>query len=49
MTSAPTMPATGSIHSQPNQRAASNPAMTRTDTAASASTWTTAARMLLSR
>ena len=44
-----TMPARGSIRSQPSVRASSNLAMTRTDTAAFARTWMIAARMLLSR
>ena len=36
MTSAPTMPASGSIHSQPKARASIRPTMTSTETAASA-------------
>ena len=49
MTQAPTMPASGSIQSQPKARASNRPTMTSTDTAASAMTWMMAARMLLSR
>src|ERR1700720_182977 len=47
MTQAPTMPARGSIHSQPNRRASARPTMTRNDTAASATTWMMAARILV--
>ncbi len=49
ITSAPIRPASGSIQSQPNVRASTSPTITRTETAASAITWMTAARMLLSR
>ena len=43
------MPASGSIHSQPKARGQHSPTITSTETAASAMTWTMAARMLLSR
>src|SRR5271166_4433873 len=49
MTNAPTMPAAGSIHSQPKARARTRPTMTVTETAASPMTWMKAARRLLSR
>ena len=49
MAQAPTMPASESIHSQPKARASSNPTMTSTGIAASARTWMTATRTLLSR
>jgi ABC-type antimicrobial peptide transport system permease subunit len=39
ITRAPTMPASGSIHSQPNIFARVNPMIANTDTAASAITW----------
>ena len=49
MTKAPTMPASGSIHSQPKVLASKSSTITSTDTAASAMTCTSAARKLLSR
>ena len=49
MTKAPTIPTIGSIHGQPMIQASNKPAITAADTAASATTWTIAARRLLSR